>query len=588
MLLNCQHNQVTSRSLLYGAFGLLIAMSVAACGGGAEATGNGSSSTPPSSGSPAPSPAPSPGSPTASITSPTSSSSYTAPNSTVSLSGTASDDVGVTRVTWSNNRGGSGTASGTSSWSASSISLSTGSNVITVTASDAAGNTGTTTLTVTYNTGSVSVSNAYIRAAALAYGRSPTYSSAECTEMGKRFGVILGSASQVCGSVIKAANPNVILLSYVNTSNFTQDDSLYQYAQSHGGADMFSLNALTTAVQSIDGQTINLAAGDRVWSYRQGNRWQTDYSTPTARQRLVNYMQDEVTKLRANGWSGFFIDNEDRGCGYSGTLVSGSAEGGFVGSVSLESGLLMETNCNAMKLMLDQQIASDLYLVHNTGNYGTRTLHDAPWFWQIGVTQVNSTPLTKEYAAAFVVARGALQEFRYSFTNLLGDLEDNYGGLYEIWTKKGSPANNLYIMWWLYAGNGSDVATNSDRVKMFALGTHLLYQWSRSYIHYDGSNYNDQPLTGDWIGAMGAPIGNASGDKSAVDSHTYRRNFQNGVVLVRFRTSSGDNYTDSGVYNLGGNYYPVDANGNISSTAVTSVTLRNSETFIGVLSATYP
>jgi hypothetical protein len=53
-------------------------------------------------------------------------------------------------VTWSNNNGGSGTASGTTSWSISSIGLSTGENIVTVTATDGAGNTGAGTIKVTY------------------------------------------------------------------------------------------------------------------------------------------------------------------------------------------------------------------------------------------------------------------------------------------------------------------------------------------------------------------------------------------------------------------------------------------------------
>jgi len=87
--------------------------------------------------------------PTVTITSPTSASTYNTVSSTLSIGGTASDNVGVTQVTWSNSRGGSGTASGTTSWSASGIALSIGTNVITVTARDTAGNTGTDTLTVT-------------------------------------------------------------------------------------------------------------------------------------------------------------------------------------------------------------------------------------------------------------------------------------------------------------------------------------------------------------------------------------------------------------------------------------------------------
>jgi hypothetical protein len=53
-------------------------------------------------------------------------------------------------VTWSNDRGGSGTATGSSSWSVTGITLQSGANIITVTGRDAAGNTGTATLTVTY------------------------------------------------------------------------------------------------------------------------------------------------------------------------------------------------------------------------------------------------------------------------------------------------------------------------------------------------------------------------------------------------------------------------------------------------------
>jgi hypothetical protein len=83
------------------------------------------------------------------ITSPTSSPTYTATGSSLTLQGTASDNVGVTRVTWVNSRGGSGTATGTSSWTASAIALQLGSNVLAVTARDAAGNTKTASLTVT-------------------------------------------------------------------------------------------------------------------------------------------------------------------------------------------------------------------------------------------------------------------------------------------------------------------------------------------------------------------------------------------------------------------------------------------------------
>ncbi len=91
--------------------------------------------------------------PTVTITSPTTSATYTASGNTISLGGAASDSAsGISGVTWSSSKGGSGTASGTASWTASGISLSAGDNIITVTAKDFGGNTGTDTLTVTYGT----------------------------------------------------------------------------------------------------------------------------------------------------------------------------------------------------------------------------------------------------------------------------------------------------------------------------------------------------------------------------------------------------------------------------------------------------
>ena len=89
--------------------------------------------------------------PTVTITSPTANPTYGTSGSSVTLGGTASDNVGVTQVTWTNSRGGSGTATGTTSWSASGIALQAGTNVLTVTARDAAGNAATDTLTVTYS-----------------------------------------------------------------------------------------------------------------------------------------------------------------------------------------------------------------------------------------------------------------------------------------------------------------------------------------------------------------------------------------------------------------------------------------------------
>ena len=88
--------------------------------------------------------------PTVSISGPTSGTTFTTTSSALALSGTSADNLGVTQVTWTNDRGGSGVATGTTSWSAPSIALQTGTNNITVRARDAAGNQGTDLLTVTY------------------------------------------------------------------------------------------------------------------------------------------------------------------------------------------------------------------------------------------------------------------------------------------------------------------------------------------------------------------------------------------------------------------------------------------------------
>lgn len=90
------------------------------------------------------------------ITSPTTDSSYTNTSATINLSGTASDNTGVTLITWeSDGDTGTtiGTANGTNSWSINGVHLQTGDNYIFVAAYDAAGNITYATLTVTLSTG---------------------------------------------------------------------------------------------------------------------------------------------------------------------------------------------------------------------------------------------------------------------------------------------------------------------------------------------------------------------------------------------------------------------------------------------------
>jgi Y_Y_Y domain/Divergent InlB B-repeat domain/Glucodextranase, domain B len=103
--------------------------------------------------------------PTIQITTPTSNPIYPTNQTTIDIFGTASDNVGVTEVTWMNSSTrATGTASGTTSWAVNGISLENGSNVIWVTAKDAAGNKGTAKLTVTYTPVDVEPPDTFITA----------------------------------------------------------------------------------------------------------------------------------------------------------------------------------------------------------------------------------------------------------------------------------------------------------------------------------------------------------------------------------------------------------------------------------------
>ncbi|MFI5076108.1 MAG: hypothetical protein ACHQRO_02140 [Vicinamibacteria bacterium] len=91
-----------------------------------------------------------PAAPAVTITGPTSTPTLAAEASAITLTGTATDpNLNVTGVTWTSNRGYSGTANGTAAWTAGDIPLLLGSNQITVTAIDDTGLAATDTVDVT-------------------------------------------------------------------------------------------------------------------------------------------------------------------------------------------------------------------------------------------------------------------------------------------------------------------------------------------------------------------------------------------------------------------------------------------------------
>lgn len=86
--------------------------------------------------------------PTLDINSPTSENTFRTQNKGIALKGTAGDDTQVILITWVNDRGNVGTATGTVDWAIPNISLLRGANIITITAKDATGKTSSKTLTV--------------------------------------------------------------------------------------------------------------------------------------------------------------------------------------------------------------------------------------------------------------------------------------------------------------------------------------------------------------------------------------------------------------------------------------------------------
>lgn len=153
-----------TQTLVLVAMMIAASIQLSACGGGGGGGSSGSTaSTPVTSASSSSSssdsgssgntpPAGDTTAPTIVLSQPTTGTSYTANTSSVTIAGTASDNVALSQVAWANNLGGSGSvAAGGSSASLNfAVSLASGINVITITATDSSGNTTQRQLTVTY------------------------------------------------------------------------------------------------------------------------------------------------------------------------------------------------------------------------------------------------------------------------------------------------------------------------------------------------------------------------------------------------------------------------------------------------------
>jgi hypothetical protein len=126
----------------------------AACSAGTGGyTANGGQNNPPQTPPPDQPPAPQDTTPPViNITSPTTGPSYETTNSSITIGLTATDNVGLSQISWANNTGGSGntSVSGTSTNKSFNIALKSGANVITMSARDTSNNTAQKQLTVNY------------------------------------------------------------------------------------------------------------------------------------------------------------------------------------------------------------------------------------------------------------------------------------------------------------------------------------------------------------------------------------------------------------------------------------------------------
>jgi hypothetical protein len=87
------------------------------------------------------------------ITAPTNMSSMDTTDETVRVSGIASSDAGVFTVSWVNDKGSEGTATGTETWETGDIALAVGENRFTIIAEDTEGATAEKSITVNRESG---------------------------------------------------------------------------------------------------------------------------------------------------------------------------------------------------------------------------------------------------------------------------------------------------------------------------------------------------------------------------------------------------------------------------------------------------
>jgi len=184
--------------------------------------------------------------PVVTITSPTSNSTHAVSATPLNIGGTASDNVSVTQVTWSNDRGGNGTATGTTAWSVNGIVLQSGANVLTVTARDAAGNTSTDTLTVTYTIPPPAEPTGLTATATSSTQINLTWTDASNNESGFKLERKTGAG----GTYAQIATPATNATSYSDTGLAASTTYFYRIRSTNTAGDSAYSNEVSATTQS--------------------------------------------------------------------------------------------------------------------------------------------------------------------------------------------------------------------------------------------------------------------------------------------------------------------------------------------------
>jgi hypothetical protein len=443
--------------------------------------------------------------------------------------------------------------------------------------------------------------NPYIHNGTINYypGAENHRNTANGSWLGTHFDVIIGMSEPEYAPLraeTVAANPKVKILGYIQLEQVTksQSDSLYQRIMKQQDPRSFFFYALTDCTQTIGSQDYIRKAGQKICTDygdqcypddREGSRWLLDNTSPENRRFIVRWVQDTY-KNRNKDLHGFMIDNNSTGG--AGTRLktgkmhraSGNVEAPF-NILSWGSGY--EAYMNYLMQQVDSEVDPEALLVSNYGNYDLTNC--SIWGWPSNpdgcMTSLNGIKFTYPIAKRLAFERGLLTEFKIDFTDTYSTVDKSNVPLKEVWQARNKPSSAIYFQYYKPTGVPGVVHESADRIKLWSLATHLLYQFDKLYFHYHSKD-NISPDT-DWFEAQNARIGEAIDEKTPMDERTHKRRFSNGIVLVRFRTSDKDNYTDSQHYDLGGAYYPVTPAGRtIGDHPVTHITLRNQEGFIGV------